>query len=264
MLANERKERILEILRTKGAATTVSISRMLNVSVETVRKDLLVLEHSGELLRVHGGAVLPSKSRVYENLDKRQLEHADEKRELAETAAAFVSEGDVISIDSGSTAVAFAEALVKHFSKLTVITHSADVFEIISRQSDFELILCGGNYLKSENAFYGVFASRALSDLHAQKAFVFPSAISLKRGITDYQPQLIEMQKLLFTNASKVFVLADSSKFEKSALYKLSDTLEKYVYISDSSMSAELKCLYRNSDIRIVTNTDEVKEIDLN
>lgn len=264
MLANERKARIIEILKDKGAATTVSISRMLNVSAETVRKDLLTLEHSGELLRVHGGAVIPGRNRVYENLDKRQLEHADEKRELAETAALFVSEGDVIAVDSGSTAVAFAEALVKRFSKLTVITHSADVFEIISRQSDFELILCGGNYLKSENAFYGIFASRVLSDLHAEKSFVFSSAISLKRGITDYQPQLVEMQKLLFSNASKVFVLADSSKFEKSALYKLSDTLEKYVYISDSSMSAELKCLYQNSDIRIVTNAEDVKEIEQN
>lgn len=119
----------------------------------------------------------------YTNIDEpfpeRSNKQIPQKKELSLRAADFITDGDIIGIDSGSTAVVLAEAILERFSVLTVITHSYDVFEILRRQPGFSVILCGGCYLPSENVFCGALTLDMLSHLHMQKAFLFPSAICL-------------------------------------------------------------------------------------
>ena len=90
-----------------------------------------------------------------------------------------------------------------------------------------------------------------LNDVHVNKAFVFVSAISLDKGIYDYQKEIYQLQKKMLQTADKVFVLADSSKFEKTGLLKLSDMKTEYVYITDSSLNEQVLDLYKENDIKI-------------
>ena len=78
------------------------------------------------LNRVHGGAVSVGDMKPFNVLKQRNLENSNQKREVAEKAAAFVREGDIIGVDAGSTAVLLAEALKSRYSKLTVVTYSSD------------------------------------------------------------------------------------------------------------------------------------------
>ena len=91
MFANERQSKICDIVKKSGAVTTSELVREFKVSVETVRRDLLELESSGKLQRVHGGAVKISKMREFHNRSKRDNEHSGEKKALGKTAAIFVS-----------------------------------------------------------------------------------------------------------------------------------------------------------------------------
>lgn len=253
MFANERQNRIYEIIKNNGAVTTSKLVEMFGVSVETVRRDLIVLEQNGRLTKVHGGAVAKNDVKPYKDKRERDMEFKNEKYELALTATEFVSEGDVIGIDSGSTAVFFAEALKERFSKLTVVTHSAEVFEILSNCGNFDVILCGGHYMREENAFYGELALGMLDNMHLQKSFVFPTAISIKNGVFDYQKDLFQIQKKVIDISDEIYVLADSSKFEKTGLLKLCDMSSEYTYVTDANIKKEYIEIYKENNIKIYT-----------
>ena len=249
MFAKERQDKIYEIIKSRGAVTTSSLVQLFNVSIETIRRDLLEMERHGLLLRVHGGAVAIGEMKPYLNLNERNNEFTDQKRYLALKASEFISDGDIICIDTGSTAIAFSEILKGKFSDLTVITNSLDVFNILN--CEFCVILCGGHYLPSEKSFYGSLAIDMLKNLHMQKAFIFPSAVSLEYGICDYQKDLYQIQEQMMKSSDEIFILADSSKFEKKALLKLDDMKTEYRYITDCNINSELEKLYKEHKINL-------------
>lgn len=251
MLAEKRQGIIGEHIKKYGAVTTSHLMEEFGISIETVRRDLLSMEQRGLLRRVHGGAVEIRTMRPFNPLQERNQECIREKRELSLTAAAFVCENDILCIDSGSTAIHFAEVLKERFSHLTVITHSLDVFQILCGYKDFQVILCGGHFNKNENAFYGSIALEILSKTYVQKAFLFPSAISLEFGICDFQEELFQIQKQMLRHADSVFLLADSDKFEKKALLKLDDMRTEYHYITDSNLPEELVHIYQENNISV-------------
>ena len=239
------------MLQTDGAVTTSNLVELFNVSVETIRRDFLVMEQSGLLTRVHGGAVANGEMMPFHDLAHRNLESSDQKKELSRIAAEFVCEGDYIAVDAGSTAISFAEALKDRFTRLTVVTYSSDVFEILRNHKEISVILCGGHYMREENSFFGNLTLEILGKLHVQKAFVFPSAVSLEFGICDYQQDFYLLQKKLMAISDSIFILADSSKYEKKALLKLDDMCPEYTYITDSQLSEKLKNIYTENNLRV-------------
>ncbi len=261
LLANERYSRILSLLKQNGAVTTGELVELLGVSLETVRRDLLHLERQGQLKRVHGGAVSPGSMRPYVSLPERLEANPDKKTQLCRTAALLIEEGDVICIDCGSTAVFLAQAIRDRISRLTVITHSLDVFDILRQKEGFQIILLGGTYDDREKAFWGHLTLDTLEHLHAQKAFLCPSAVSLERGIWDYHPQLLQLQKKIITSADRAVILADSEKFESTAMLKLWDTDPGFLYVSDPALPQHLRQLYREQGIHIITSAQEAETV---
>lgn len=253
MLAKERRSRIAELLKTNGSVETAQLAERFCVSAETIRKDLLALERGGEITRTHGGAVAGESMKPFHGFASRCLERGEEKREIARKAMELVSEGDVIGVGEGSTAVAFAEELKACFSALTVVTYSLDVFQILCDHRDFTVILCGGLYMRSERAFYGVQALDTLSSLRVGKAFLFPTAISLDGGLCGYRNEIVEMKRQLIRSAEQVVVLADSSKLEKHALLKICALNRDFLYLTDHLVSGEIRKSYREKGVRLIT-----------
>ena len=144
MLAKERQSEMIKMITAKGAVMTTELVHIFDVSIETIRRDLLELEKQGILQRVHGGAIKIGEMTPIVDLPRRKELDKSNKIELGETAAMLVDEGDIICIDSGSTSIYFAEALKRRLSKLTVITHSLDVFNILTEKDGFQVILCAG------------------------------------------------------------------------------------------------------------------------
>ncbi|MBQ7096531.1 MAG: DeoR/GlpR transcriptional regulator [Clostridia bacterium] len=259
MLAKERQNIISELIKTKSAVTTAYLMEEFGISDETVRRDLLALEREGKLRRVHGGAVIPTEMKPFMSFQSRIQSAKTEKGLLSELAVQTINNGEIIGVDSGTTAVEFAEALLHSPLELTVVTHSLDVFSILSQSSNFRLILCGGHFLKDENAFHGMLTLETLKNLHVQKAFVFPSAVSLSQGICDFNPELAQVQRQLIESASEVMVLADSGKFEANALLKISDINSNFTFITDPNLPDALKQLYLENNIKIISSKGDLQ-----
>ena len=190
LLAKTRQEKIRGILRTEGAVTTARLMREFDVSIETVRRDLVTMEQAGILRRVHGGALTVNEMMPYRPLESRNKTQNPQKDELCKNAAQFVNEGDYISIGTGSTPIHFARILRQNFQQLTVVTYSFAVFQELKDVPGYQIILVGGQFNREEEAFAGPLTQEMYSQLHVQKAFVFPSAISLEHGCGGYEQTL--------------------------------------------------------------------------
>lgn len=251
MFSIERQEAIKKLLNEKEGVRISELASMFPVSVETIRRDLLELEKQGCLRRVHGGALRIPRSGEYPDRQVRAEKNHDCKQELVRYAAMLIQENDTIMTDCGSTAMEFAGMLAERFEKLTVITHSLDVFEALRVKENFELYLCSGLFCHRENAFYGAWTLEALERFHASVAFIFPSAISLQYGVMDYDKNLYPVQKKMMEQSDHTVFLADSNKFEKSGLLKLADLREGYTIVTDSGLRDEVFDLYQENRIRV-------------
>lgn len=257
LFAKERQDKIIQMLSMKGSVATTELIEEFRVSIETVRRDLLELERQGLLQRVHGGAVAVGEMKAYESLPQRLEENREAKDRLCETGAGLVAEGEILYVDCGSTAVHFAKALACRFERLTVVTHSMEVFEILTQKEGFQVVLCAGHYKKAERAFYGQLALNMLRSVHVQKAFLFPAAVSLQSGVGDFDEELLQMQHQIMNCTDKVYFLADSEKFEKRAFLKLCDMSAKHIYVTDSGLSSNFKQLYEEKQFHVITSPEE-------
>ncbi len=252
MFPNERYDVILKLISEKNSVTVSELVKRLDVSVETVRRDLFSLENGGKLKRVHGGAVAMASTTEYPLYLNRLAHNKEKKDSLSEKAMSLITENDLIAVDSGSTSISFAYALLKSFKKLTVVTYSKDVINILSENDDFSIISTGGRYLPAEKAFYGAVANLSLENLHFDKAFIFPSAVSLEHGVQDFSYEIIDMQKQLMKKSNKVYILADSTKFEKTANISLTRDLSLYTFVSDDELSDPIKDIYTKNKIKVL------------
>ena len=258
MIANERLAFILDRLKTHRAVTVSELSSLLAVSSETIRRDLVTLENQNRLQRVHGGAVSSNLAKGYLSLPQRQGENVRQKRQAAQTAIRLLREGDSIVIDSGSTSREFVSVLKANAQRLTVITHSVCVFEELRGQPGIRLILLGGEYLSSEECFCGESALEALRKLHVSFSFIFPSAVSLKYGVADYVAELVSIQKGYLEIANQSVILADSSKFEKTALLKICDTSPSSIFVTSEDLDDGVYELYRANGIRLYRDEETI------
>lgn len=254
MFEIERHSFICRELNEKGKIKATEVAKLMNVTHETVRKDILALEKKGFLVRTHGGAVAIREGKMVElkNLKKRLDDFPELKKEVAENAVTFINEGDVIAIDAGTTAIYIADILAERFKNLTVVTYCMSTFEKLTSVNKFKVILAGGEFVPEENAFTGHLTLETLSKLHVMKSFVLPAAISLQKGISYMHKEFVESSKRLIEMADRVFVVGDSSKYEQYAMYKISNAEKNFTYITDSAISGEIADKYKKSGLKLV------------
>lgn len=252
MLTEERYKNILEMLEKNNAVTVNNLKEKFNVSLETIRRDLFHLEKQGLLKRVHGGAVSIKKDYEFHEFSQRLDEKAEQKEYIADLAVSLIEEGDSIALGAGTTSLSIARRVKEKFKTLTVITNSTVVMNELLDYENFNVIVPGGYYLKKECCLYGAITIGNIKNFHVKKAFVSPSGISLDYGVSDYIPELIEVDKTYISIADTTIFLADSSKFNNTGLIKMCDLEQSHVIVTDNKLSDEIFEIYTKNKIKIL------------
>ena len=169
MLAEQRHQYILAQVAKTGALSVAELVRELNVSRETIRRDLNALAGRGLLVTTHGGAL--SSDRREPDLDTREAANAGAKRAIGERAAEFVPDGASLIIDSGSTTQAVARALLDRH-RLSVYTNDWRIALLLGRRNDNRVTLLGGELSDIEDATFGLDTVHQLTQYHADFAFI--------------------------------------------------------------------------------------------
>lgn len=210
MLAEQRHQYILSELSKNGALSVAELVRALDVSRETVRRDLNALAERGLIATTHGGAL--STDRREPDLDVRETVNAAAKRVIGERAAQLVPDGASVMIDSGSTTQAVARALGDRH-RLTVYTNDWRIALLLGRRNDNKLTLFGGELSDHEDAVFGLDTVQQLSQYHTDFAFVGAGGITSDAFLTDYSRLAAEVRARMIVAASVTSIVADYAKF---------------------------------------------------
>jgi len=216
--AEERRNRVLEMVRLRGFAALPDLAGELKVSESTVRRDLDYLEETGVARRTHGGVFYTGPSPKSGHFDLRQSVEWDKKREIAVEAAKLVEDGDTVLFDGGSTTYELARALVGR--PLQVVTNSLPVAMLFSGSDTVDLILVGGYVHSRTGVSLGPYANEMLADLNVRRAILSVAGIN-ERGYYNSNLLLVETERAMMAAADEVIVVADSTKFGKTSLAHL-------------------------------------------
>ncbi len=233
MLAEQRQREILSRLHGDGIVRVAPLARELNVTEETIRRDLEKLDGEGRLLRVHGGALPVETDRRDLPLRVRETENRDRKRAIARTAVRRINEGDVIAIDASSTALELAR-IIPDFP-LTIVTDSAAIPGVMLERDRIRVIVTGGVLDPESFSFIGPLAERALERFHIQKLFISCRGVDPVRGLSLNTDEQAGLKRRMIDLSDSVYVLADSTKLGVNAV--------EYFGGAD-----DVDCLITNSD----------------
>ena len=246
MYNKERIERIFDLLKAKGSISVNELTEMFGVSGATIRSDLAKMEKAGLLTRAHGGAMMNS-SLFRETLLTERI-HNDKKKLIAKKALEFIHERDIILLDTGTTMVAFAEALAKSpIEELTVYSNDLDVIRILEEKEHFSLMLLGGKVRNRFHYCYGAEMRSELSNYHFTSLFLAASAIHETHGLTTENTDLAGIKSEMIKASGNVILLADSSKVGIVHLKKFASLSDVDTLIMDRNLTPEVEQMLRSS-----------------
>lgn len=250
MLYNDRAAFILQQLQLKSTVKVTEIAKMLDVSVDTVRRDLKTLEGQGQLKCVHGGASLPDYMLAFSNFSGREIINIEEKRQASLKALEYVRSGSVIALNSGTTNVILAQELVKRFTDLTVITNNISAAMVLMQNKSLRTIVLGGDLDSLENSTYGSICEKELRKYYPDICFLSINSVDAEAGFTDFRFSEIGVMQVMAQNSSRVLAVMDGSKLGRRSKKTVMDNDMIDLLIMDKVTETDRQ-LYLQAGIRI-------------
>ncbi|WP_010076715.1 DeoR/GlpR family DNA-binding transcription regulator [Clostridium cellulovorans] len=231
MLIEERKSRILNLLKERDVVTIPELIDSLQVSEATIRRDLAYLDSINALKRVHGGATAMKKSLIEPTYNEKQNINVDDKKAIAKYAASLVENGDSIYLDAGTTTYEMVPYL--EGKDIVVVTNGLKHIELLI-ESKIEAYIIGGKIKSSTKAVVGIEAIRNLERYKFDKSFLGINGIHLIHGYTTPDAEESTLKEMAMKASKESFVLADESKFGQQYFMQVA-SLDKASIITSSS-----------------------------
>ncbi|MGX0379236.1 DeoR/GlpR family DNA-binding transcription regulator [Staphylococcus auricularis] len=232
-----RHQIILDKLKSAGTVSVNALSEEMDVAQMTIRRDLKELENHKQLIRVHGGAVLPKQ--YYNELandEKKALQSAS-KSEIAQKASALIQDGDTVFIGSGTT----NESLYPYLNdkSLHIITNSLHIFQQYTHHDHIDVVLVGGRYRTKTGTFVGVLANAVLERLNIDKCFIGANGI-YNQYVSTANEEEAQANKIILDQSKEKYITADQSKFNIRAFIEFYDIAQLTGIITDDALDSSV------------------------
>ncbi|MBW7883256.1 MAG: DeoR/GlpR transcriptional regulator [Caldilineaceae bacterium] len=211
--SEERRERIIQVLREQDEVTVVELSQRLGVSEVTTRKDLQQLEEQGYLTRVRGGAVVSGRGQLELRFAARQQLALDEKRRIAARAVELIKPGNTIFLDGSTTAFQMTR-LLRDMHNLTVITTGLYAALELSFAPDVTTIVVGGILRRRTSSLVDTLSPKLLRRLHVDVAFLSCRGFTADHGMMESDLREAQMKRAMAETAAQKIALIDQFKFD--------------------------------------------------
>jgi DeoR family transcriptional regulator, fructose operon transcriptional repressor len=249
--AEERQSRIMELVRVIGRVEVTGLAAELDVTPETVRRDLTALERRGLLRRVHGGAIPIERLGFEPGIDTRRTVMTAEKERIAKAALEFVPDEGSVLLDAGTTTSRLAEALPSD-RELTVVTNALDIVVNLARRPNLTVLALGGRVRGRTLAAVDVWAVDALRDTYVDVAFIATNGISVERGLTTPDPTEAAVKRAMIAASRRAVLLADHTKVGNDHLIRFADLTDIDTFVTDEGLHAELASDLDTAGLRVV------------
>ncbi|MCP4404754.1 MAG: DeoR/GlpR transcriptional regulator [bacterium] len=248
----ERQLRIQERINAQQTVKVDELSEELDVSPNTIRRDLTNLERQGVLKRTQGGAMLPEiQAPARQSFDLRSRANLPEKKRIGQFAATLVNPGSTIMLDAGTSTQQLAEGLT-NIQNVTVATNSLEVGYTLMTSPNITVILSGGIIQGNSRALTGLPAERFFTQISADQLFLGTCGISLENGLTNRNMHEISVKQKMIEVAREVILLADHTKFGKSALSSFAQLTQIHKIITDDKAPQEIVSAIESQGIEVI------------
>ena len=239
MFAEERHQEVLRRARENGRVDVASLAAELDVTPETVRRDLSALERAGLVRRVHGGAIPIERFGFEPAVATRESILTAEKARIGKAALAELPDSGAIVLDAGTTTRQLADLLPTDV-ELTVVVNSPLLATILARRSNLTVMILGGRVRGRTVAAVGDWATAALATIHVDVAFMATNGVSVERGLTTPDPTEAATKAAMIASARRTVLLADHTKMGNDYFARFGDLAAVDTFITDSGADAEL------------------------
>jgi DeoR/GlpR family transcriptional regulator of sugar metabolism len=242
VFARERQQHIARIVEENGRALVADLTARFGVSAVTIRKDLRVLETEGRLVRAHGGALAPGRSRPERAFEVRERLQREEKEQIGATAAALVVDGESIALDASTTALAMARHLKARggWVHLTVITNGLRIASELAGHPGITVAMPGGFVRWEALSVVGPLGRGLLENVNIQKAFMGAAGYTIETGLSDATDDEAQIKRLIVDEASEVIALIDHTKWGRSAFATFCGTDRLTAVVTDAGAPADI------------------------
>jgi DeoR/GlpR family transcriptional regulator of sugar metabolism len=245
---NERQVSILNRVMNTLKINVAELAKESGVSQVTIRQDLRILENEGMLKRFHGGAMPVSD----DDIMKRLSFNHDVKVSIAKRAAALVSNGETVLIESGSTNALLAKELSKK-NDVTIITNSTFISRYVRGMNGIKVTLLGGDYQHESEVLVGPLTRICLKEFHVDKVFIGIDGFSPETGFTCINLMRAEVARAMADQAEKIIVVTDSTKFNQVGVARQFKTEDVDIVITDSNITEKDLNTLKKYNIEVIT-----------
>ena len=218
MLSQQRRQHILALLKKEGQVVAKTLARELDLSEDTIRRDLRELAGEGLLQRVHGGALPVSSATA--DFAARQTIATQSKLAVARAAAGMIQAGQIVILDGGTTSVQLARQLPSTLAA-TVVTHSPSIAVELAQHPRIDVVLIGGRLFKHSVVTVGTAALDALAHVRADTFYMGVTGVHPEAGLSTGDLEEAYMKKALSERAAETVVLASQEKLGVASAYMI-------------------------------------------
>jgi DeoR/GlpR family transcriptional regulator of sugar metabolism len=254
LIPAQRRDLITKYMQDHQAARVSTLGDLTGVSESTVRRDLEWLESQGVLERTHGGAILSQRLPHEPHYAHSALAHPAEKRWIGAAAASLVEDGDVIFLNSGTTATEAMRSLLArpNLANITVITSNITA-GMQAAEPSFEILLLGGTLRAVSSSTSGRFAIEMLNQVYASKAFIGVDGISLRYHCTTPASAEAEVASAMIERTrGMVAIIADHSKWGVVSNFELAKIDQIQALITDSRLDDEARLQLEARGVNVI------------
>lgn len=260
MYAEERRRQIASLTAVEGRVNVTELSERFDVTAETIRRDLAVLDRDGVVHRVHGGAVASQSFQTAEfTLDARSRSASTAKSAIARAALDYLPQpGGSIFLDAGTTINALADliSVQPNAHSWSIVSNSLPIALSLASNGLSEVQLLGGTVRAITQAVVGDTALRTMALMRADVAFIGTNALTLDHGLSTADSQEAAMKSAFVTHAHKVVVLCDSTKLGNDYLVSFASIADLDVVITDAGAPQSFIDQLRDREIEVVVAED--------
>lgn len=251
MYAEERQQEILRLARAEGRVDVTALAEGMNVTAETIRRDLTVLERAGVLRRVHGGAIPVERIGFEPALAARDAVLITEKERIAKAALAELPDEGAVILDAGTTTARLAQLLPSD-RELTVVVNSPVLAATLGLRPNLTVLLLGGRVRGRTLAAVDDWALRPLAEMYVDVAFMGTNGCSVERGMTTPDPAEAAVKRAMIGAARRVVLLADHTKIGNDYLARFGTLADLDLLITDNGLDEELIDDVEAAGVRVV------------
>lgn len=246
---SERRARILQFVQQRGYAANEDLAKALNVTVQTVRRDVNSMAADGIVARHHGGASAISAAENIAYSD-RQILNLKQKEAIGQDAAAAIPDGASLFINIGTTTEAFARSLRTHRA-LRVITNNIHVATLLAPAPDCNLVITGGTVRLRDGGIVGPAAAAMIEQYRADFGVIGISGIDEDGTLLDFDVDEIAAAQAIIRNARTVFLLADHTKFKRRPMARVGHISEISAFFTDQQPPASIKAILQKAGVAL-------------